>query len=68
MGKLVIQSNPDPEKQALERALHYASLPFEDKWKRLMSMIHLAVKLNGGKPLKSPQGKGIVIRKPNRPQ
>lgn len=65
MAKLTIH---DPaktrEELELERKLAYARLPGEEKWRQLMELIALSIKLNGGKPLKEPQGKGIVIRKP----
>ena len=47
-----------------ERALAFLTLPVEEKLRRLFALIELSVKLNDGKPLKEPQGKGIVIRKP----
>lgn len=65
MAKLIIH---DPtktrEELELERKLAYARLPGEEKWRQLMEMIQLSIKLNGGKPLKELQGKGLVIRKP----
>jgi len=64
MGKVVFHNNPDPEQQDLERSLRYAELPFAEKLKELFALIDLAVKRNGDRPLKAPQGKGIVIRKP----
>jgi hypothetical protein len=39
-------------------------LPFKEKWERLIALIELSKMLNGGKPLKQPAGKGLVIRKP----
>jgi len=64
MGKVILHNVPDPEKNKLERAREFAILPFEEKLKRSFALIELGVKLNGGKPLKEPQGKGIIIRKP----
>ncbi len=66
MGGVFLHENPDPEKQALERALAFNALSDTDKIKRLLTINALAVKLNGGKPLKQPQGKGIIIRKPKK--
>ena len=64
MGRVVLHSVPDPERMERERALGFLALPLEEKLKRLFALIELSVKLNDGKPLKEPQGKGIVIRKP----
>ncbi len=64
MGKLILHDNPDPERLANERANRFYNLPFEEKLRELFALIDLAVKMNGGKPIKEPQGKGIVIRKP----
>lgn len=66
MGKLILHDNPDPERLRAERAARFAALPFSEKLKILFAQIDLAVKMNGGKPLKEPQGKGIVIRKPGK--
>lgn len=63
MGKLIIHANPNPEKQEVERAAVYKSLPFEEKLKQLFALIDLSVKMNAGMPIKKPQGKGLVIRK-----
>jgi len=65
MGKLILHNNPDPERNNLERAKEFAALPDEEKLKRLFALIELSVVLNDGKPLKEPQGKGLVIRKPS---
>jgi hypothetical protein len=64
MGRVVLHSVPDPERTERERALAFLALPLEVKLKRLFALIDLSVKLNDGKPLKEPQGNGIVIRKP----
>jgi hypothetical protein len=64
MGKLILHDNPDPDALEQERAARYRDLPFADKLKELFALIDLAVKMNGGKPIKEPQGKGLVIRKP----
>jgi hypothetical protein len=64
MGKIVLHPNTTPEQIDRARAERYNSLPFAEKLTELFSLIDLAVKMNGGKPLKQPQGKGIVIRKP----
>ena len=63
MGKIIIHTNPNPEQQDLERHLRFAQLPLSEKLNQLFALIDLTVKMNGGKPLKEPQGKGIVLRK-----
>lgn len=37
----------------------------KEKLDQLLRLIRVSIKLNGGKPLKTPQGNGIVIRKKN---
>ena len=64
LGKVIFHTNPDPERLALERAERFAKLPYEEKLKQLLALNDLAVKMNGGKAIKEPQGKGIIIRKP----
>ena len=66
MGRVIINENPDPERQAFERAKAFNSLTDAEKLSRLFALIDLTMKLNGGKPVKLPQGKGIVIRKPKK--
>jgi hypothetical protein len=66
MGKLILHAAPDPERLSLERARRFASLSTEEKLNALFALIELSVALNGGKPLKAPQGKGIIIRKPGK--
>ena len=63
MGKLILHTYPDPEQLAHERHERYAALPLAEKLKELFALIDLTIKLNGGKPIKEPQGKGIIIRK-----
>ena len=63
MGRLVIRDNPDTSQQDLERSRRFVSLSTTDKLNELFALIDLSVKLNGGKPLKTPQGKGLVLRK-----
>jgi len=45
-----------------EELFLYSSV--KEKFDRLFNLIHLSVKLNGAKPLKVPQSKGILISKP----
>ncbi len=64
MGKLILHdtSKTREEIEDLRRAEFLKKTPTE----RFFALLHLnsvAVKLNGGKPLKYPQGKGIVIKK-----
>lgn len=63
MGKLILHENPDPERLNEKRADRFYHLPFEEKLKELFALIDLSVKMNSGKPIKEPQGKGIVLRK-----
>jgi len=63
MGRIVLHPDSTPEQIECARAERYKSLPFADKLMELFALIDLAIKMNGGKPLKQPQGKGIVIRK-----
>lgn len=63
MGRLIIRDNPDTFLQDLERSKRFANLSTTEKLNELFALIDLSVKLNGGKPLKIPQGKGLVLRK-----
>ena len=63
MGRLIIRDNPDTLLQDLERSKRFISLSTTEKLNELFALIDLSVKLNGGKPLKIPQGKGLVLRK-----
>jgi hypothetical protein len=64
MGRVILHTKPDPEKLELERAKQFFLLPLEEKLNRLFALIDLSVKLNNNKPIKQPQGKGLIIRKP----
>ncbi|TAH04553.1 MAG: hypothetical protein EAZ15_00905 [Sphingobacteriales bacterium] len=46
-----------------QRAQAYLALSSEEKFYALLALNRNAVALNGGKPLKTPQGKGLVIKK-----
>ncbi len=63
MGKLILRQIADTDSQDLERAKRFMSLDVTSKIRELFALIDLSVKLNGGKPLKMPQGKGLVLRK-----
>jgi hypothetical protein len=43
--------------------LRFAQLPLTEKLNQLFALIDLTVKMNCGKTIKEPQGKGIVLRK-----
>jgi hypothetical protein len=66
MGKLVLYDITMPrETIAEERANIYLSRTPEQRFFGVLQLNHISVTMNGGQPLKSPQGKGIIIRKPN---
>ena len=66
MGRLKIYDTDTPRESILaEREALYLSKSAEQKIYALLQLNHVAVQLNGGKPLKQPQGKGIVIKKLN---
>ena len=66
MGKLILREIVDIEVQNLERAIRFNRLDAATKMNELFALIDLSVRMNGGKPLKIPQGKGLVIRKINK--
>lgn len=62
MGKLKLYDTSTPRLQIVaEREAEYLSKSPEEKFRQLLSLIRLSIKLNGGQPLKEPQGKGLVI-------
>ncbi len=63
MGRLIIRNNSDTSEQDLERSERFVSLSTTEKLNELFALIDLSVKLNSGKPLKIPQGKGLVLKK-----
>lgn len=63
MGKLFLHANPDPDQIALKRAEKFRDLSTEEKLKSLFSLIQLSIALNNNKPIKKPQGKGLIITK-----
>ena len=66
MGKLKLYDLSTPPEQIVrEREMAYLALSPKEKFLQLASLIHLSVVLNGGKPLKQPQGKGLVISRKN---
>lgn len=66
MGRLKIYSS-DVSRESIvaEREAVYLNSSAEQKFYALLRLNHISVKMNGGNPLKQPQGKGLVIRKPN---
>lgn len=66
MGKLTIRQHPDLDQIELERRQRFVNLSTPQKLNELFALIDLSVKLNGGKPLKEPQGLGLVIKKPTK--
>jgi hypothetical protein len=65
MGVLKLH-NPSVAREEIikERDNRFLQLSPAQKFYALLSLNKTAVKLNGGKPLKQPQGKGIIISKP----
>ncbi len=65
MGSLKLyDKNLTYEAIASQREQAFLALPPEKKIQMLLNLNRNAVALNGGKPLKTPQGKGIIIKKP----
>ena len=65
MSRLKLYDLSIPREEILkERESVYLKLSPSRKLYALFNLIKLSVKLNGGNPLKQPQGKGIVISKP----
>jgi hypothetical protein len=48
-----------------EREHAYLNRSSEQKFLALLNLNRISVQLNGGNPLKKPQGLGLVICKPN---
>lgn len=66
MGKLKLYDTSIPrELIAEERESVYLSCSPEQRFLSVLHLNHMSVVMNGGRPLKSPQGKGLVIRKPS---
>jgi len=66
MGKLILYDITMPrEAIAEERANIYLSRTPEQRFFGVLQLNYISVAMNGGKPLKSPQGKGIIMRKLN---
>ena len=66
MGKLNLYDTTTPRETIIEeRDSIYLSRTPEQRFFGVLQLNHISVTMNGGKPLKFPQGKGLVIRKPN---
>jgi hypothetical protein len=66
MGKLKLYDTSMPPGQIVrERDVAYLTLSPKEKFLQLLALIHLSTALNGGWPLKQPQGKGLVISRNN---
>lgn len=62
MGKVKLYDLFIPSGQIVrERDIAYLRLPPEEKLFRLLSLIRLSIELNGSRPLRSPQAKGLLI-------
>ncbi|WP_316825226.1 hypothetical protein [Pedobacter miscanthi] len=65
MGKLKLYDITIPRETIFEeRDVVYLSLTPEQRFFGVLQLNQISVTINGGKPLKFPQGKGLVIRKP----
>jgi len=65
MGKLKLYDINTPRETIVEeRDAVYLSRTPEQRFFGVLQLNHISVTMNGGQPLKSPQGKGLVIRKP----
>ncbi|WP_029275144.1 hypothetical protein [Pedobacter borealis] len=66
MGKLTLYDITIPRETIIEeRDSIYLSRTPEQRFFGVLQLNHISVTMNGGQLLKSPQGKGIIIRKPN---
>ena len=64
MGRLKIyDQNISRESIVAEREAAYLNRSAEQKFHALLNLNRISVQMNGGNPLKEPQGKGIIIRK-----
>ncbi len=65
MGKLKIY-NTDISRESIvtEREQEYLQRSPAQKIYAILHLNHISVQMNGGRPLKTPQGKGIIINKP----
>jgi len=65
MGTLRLHDLSTPKEEIIkEREQRFLIISSAEKFHALLHLNKVAVKLNGGQPLKKPQGKGIIISKP----
>ncbi len=65
MGKLKLYDLNIPRETIVEeRENIYLSRTAEQRFFSILQLNKISVTINGGRPLKSPQGKGVIIRKP----
>lgn len=60
---MILREIADTDLQDLERAKRFKSLDATSKMQELFALVNFSIKLNGIKPIRVPQGKGIIIRK-----
>lgn len=66
MGRLKIYSTDIPRESIVaEREAIYLNRSSEQKFFALLSLNRISVQMNGGNPLKKPQGLGLIISKPS---
>lgn len=66
MGKLTLYDISIPRETIVEeRENVYLSRTPEQRFFSVLKLNKVSVTMNGGQPLKTPQGKGIIIRKPS---
>ncbi|MGM9475893.1 hypothetical protein ACS5PU_05655 [Pedobacter sp. GSP4] len=65
MGRLKLYDITIPRETIVEeREIVYLSRTPEQRFFGVLQLNYISVTMNGGRPLKSPQGKGLIIRKP----
>ncbi len=65
MGRLKLYDTSIPRETIVEeRESVYLSRTSEQHFFNVLQLNRISVVMNGGRPLKSPEGKGLVIRKP----
>jgi hypothetical protein len=66
MGKLTLYDVTVPREAIVEeRENIYLSRTPKQRFFGILQLNNISVTMNGGQPLKFPQGKGIIIRKPS---
>lgn len=66
MGRLKLyDTNISRASIIAEREDAYLNRSSEQKFLALLNLNRISVQMNGGNPLKKPQGLGLVIRKPS---